>query len=333
MKSSAAETRLYEPAAAIRVRRNQNTDTPLPPEVPAGQNPPDGAILYYSLAANASAPVTVEIADGQGKLIRRFSSEDHPQPPSPDELNVPYYWIRMPRVPHTGEGLHRFVWDLRYPEPGSVSHDYPISAIWHNTPRQPLGPLVPPGTYTVKLTAAGQTFTQHLTVKMDPRVKTSPEQLTAMFNAENTLASLMSESFDALSTVRAVREQIKDLAPKAQGDVKTALTDLDGKLVALEGAPGGFGRPPATDSLAGLNSTLGQVYGVVDNVDAAPTTQQSQIISDLNQRTQRVLANWKDTQSRDLPAVNAKLKAAGLPPLEPNRKLAPTEEAPSGDEP
>src|SRR2546422_11710668 len=61
------------PAPAVRVRWNENTDTPLPPDEPAGQNPPDGAILDYYLAHAASGPVTLEVLDARGNVVRRAS--------------------------------------------------------------------------------------------------------------------------------------------------------------------------------------------------------------------------------------------------------------------
>ena len=93
-----------------------NTDTPLPPDEPAGQNPPDGAIINYWLKAGARAPVTLEIRDAAGRVVRRYSSEDA-TPPVTDEGNVPAYWIRPPAVAGEDRGMHRFVWDLHYPPP------------------------------------------------------------------------------------------------------------------------------------------------------------------------------------------------------------------------
>ncbi|HEY0564519.1 MAG TPA: glycoside hydrolase [Terriglobales bacterium] len=314
-----AKARLYEPGVAYRVRRNQNTDTPLPPEVPAGQNPPEGAIIYYSLAQAPSTPVVIEISDAQGKLIRRFSSNDHPFVPDAKELNVPYYWIRMPRVPSISPGLHRVVWDLHYPEPQSLGHEYPISAIVRNTPRYPLGPNAVPGTYTVKLIVNGETQTQKLTVKMDPRVNLAQDGLQQLFSSEYKLAWAMDHNFAALNEVRSLRSQIKQLLPKAQGDAQQALNGLDKKLEATEGSAGGFGRPAATDTLAGVGGALGQVYNVVSSVDAVPTQQQQQTIGELLPRNDAILKRWTEMRSSEIGPVNAKLTAAGLPMLDPSK--------------
>src|SRR5262249_42959328 len=115
---------LSRPAVAYRLRRNQTAATPMPPEVPAAQNPPDGAMIDYYLASDARGPVTLEIhrnaANGARQLVRRYSSADVPEPYDEKAFNVPMYWARPPRAVPASKGMHRFVWDLRYPRPGAV---------------------------------------------------------------------------------------------------------------------------------------------------------------------------------------------------------------------
>jgi photosystem II stability/assembly factor-like uncharacterized protein len=195
-QSAAADAVLFRPSGALRVRWNNSTDTPLPPDEPAGQNPPDGAIFYYNLKSAAAAPVTIEIFDGAKKLVRRFSSDDKPDPIDPT-LNVPTYWIRPQAIPATTAGLHRFVWDLCYPPPDAVDHEYPISAIYRDTPRYPLGALAVPGEYSVKLTVNGKSYTQPLTVKMDPRVKTPLAGFEQQFALAQRIVALMHKTFVA----------------------------------------------------------------------------------------------------------------------------------------
>ena len=159
---------LFAPRVTYRLSRDANTDTPLPPEEPAGKNPPDGAILYYYL--KSAGPVTLEVSDSAGNVVRRFASADRPDPVDP-QLDVPGYWLR-PFQPLSGEaGMHRFVWDLHGPPArgaGRRPDELPISAIYHDTPVSE-GEWMPPGRYTVKLTAGGQSYTQPLEVKPDPR--------------------------------------------------------------------------------------------------------------------------------------------------------------------
>ena len=162
-----SEEHLFAPRPTYRFPRNTNTDTPLPPEEPAGKNPPDGAILYYWLKAPASGPVTIEIADSTNRVIRRFSSDDKPEPADPN-LNVPTYWLREYQAPLAAAGMHRFVWDLHAAPSGGGRGEPPISAIIHDTPARE-GEWVPPGVYSVKLTVGGRTYTQPLVVRPDPR--------------------------------------------------------------------------------------------------------------------------------------------------------------------
>ncbi len=165
---AAAAAHLFAPSPVYRFPRDTNTDTPLPPEEPAGQNPPDGAILYYYLKSAAAGPVTLEISDAAGKLVRRFSSAD--AAPAPDTaMNVPAYWVRPFQPLLATAGMHRYVWDLHAAAAGRGGRGgCSIAAIYMDTPCSE-GAWMPPGTYTVKLTANGQSYTQSLLVKPDPR--------------------------------------------------------------------------------------------------------------------------------------------------------------------
>ncbi|HET9097802.1 MAG TPA: hypothetical protein VFN37_14165, partial [Candidatus Baltobacteraceae bacterium] len=184
---------LYKPAVAYRLRRDTWTDTPLPPEEPAGENPPDGAIIDYYLPQNVSGAVKLAIYDSAGKLVRAFSSTDKPVPIDP-EITVPTYWVRPTRIPGASAGMHRFLWDYRYPEPKSIAHDYPISAIYEDTPRVPEGVLALPGHYTVRMTAGGRTYTQPLTLKMDPRLHVSAGALRLQFTMAQHITALMAKT-------------------------------------------------------------------------------------------------------------------------------------------
>lgn len=164
---------LFKPQKTVRVRWNMNTDTPLPPEEPAGQNPPDGAMIEFYLGEKASA-VELEIIDQKGKLVRKYSSNDtlyH----IPD-VNIPLYWIRPQQTLSTNAGMQRFLWDLHY-QPLNEAPSYPIAAVKNNTAPEPSSPWVMPGTYTVRLKVNGQVQEQPLNVVMDPRVKTSLKDL------------------------------------------------------------------------------------------------------------------------------------------------------------
>ncbi|MGZ4879237.1 MAG: WD40/YVTN/BNR-like repeat-containing protein, partial [Candidatus Angelobacter sp.] len=185
-KVTSADAFLFKPQTALRIRWNMNTDTPLPPDFPAGENPPDGAVIDYYLQSASSSPVTLEIKDAAGKTVRKYSSADKPEPADP-MLSIPAYWVRPPQTLSAAAGTHRFLWDMHYPNVPGVEAEYPIAAIPHNTAPQPTGPWAMPGQYTVALTANGKTYSQPLTIKMDPRVKTSPAGLQQQFKLSNDL--------------------------------------------------------------------------------------------------------------------------------------------------
>ena len=317
-----SEAHLYRPQSAVRIRWNRNTDTPLPPEVSAGKNPPDGAIIDYYLRSAATEPVTLEIFDAGGKLARRFSSADEPEAIEEKEVNVAMYWVRPTRIPSAEAGLHRFVWDLRYPSPDSLVHDFPIAAIFQDTPREPRGPWALPGRYTVKLTVAGKSYTQPLVVKMDPRVKTTPAGLAQQFELASGITKGMNETFAARKQVQSLRAQLKNLSARAgQGEASTAIAALDKKAEALEGATleTFYGVPPTgkePETLSRLNQELGELLEVIEGrSDAAPTTQAVALYGAQQRALQALLANWKELGARDVPALNAQLKKAGLPEI------------------
>src|SRR5262249_8151321 len=140
-------TRLFTPAPAYRVRPNTNTDTPLPPDEPFAENPPDGAILDFFRSEANPSPVTLEILDAKGKLVRRYSSTDEPAVTEADlkTLDIPEWWVRISQVLPASAGMHRWIWDLHYTPPESLRHEYPIAAVPHRTPRLPRGPRALPG--------------------------------------------------------------------------------------------------------------------------------------------------------------------------------------------
>jgi hypothetical protein len=167
------ETTLYKPQQAIRVRWNMNTDTPLPPEEPAGENPPDGAVIDYYLNNNEEE-VQLDILNDKGALVRSFSNKDTLY--NIPDVNIPLYWIKPQQILSAKQGAHRFLWDMKY-NPLNIPVEYPMTAVIHNTAPVVTAPWVMPGNYTVKLTLKGKVYTQNLTIKMDPRVKTPIAQL------------------------------------------------------------------------------------------------------------------------------------------------------------
>ena len=312
---------LFAPQLTYRLGRNNNTDTPLPPEEPAGQNPPDGAMIDYSLKSASSGPVTLEITDSTGNPVRRFSSTDKPEPPNPRDFNVPAYWFRPPRVLSAAPGMHRFVWDLHYPDPDVLERDFPISAIVHDTPLYPQGAAVLPGKYTIKLTVEGKTYSQPLDIRMDPRVKTSPQDLHRMFDLDRKIADDLHRDYQAIQQVGSLRSQLKAITgAKPNSDIAKAAGDLDTKAEKLEGDTGGYGTrylsTPEGRSLSRLNNGLNAVVSALDTADAAPTTQETAMVADLEKALDEQLSTWEEIKTKDVPELNSRLKQAGLPEID-----------------
>jgi photosystem II stability/assembly factor-like uncharacterized protein len=314
---------LFKPQTAYRVRWNMNPDTPLPPDEPAGKNPPDGAILDFYLRNDARGPVTLEIFDAANSLVRRFSSEDKAD--DIDEIgkkvNIPTYWIRPQQVLPATSGMQRFVWDLHYPPPDWLPPSYPIAAIYRDTPRHPLSPWVLPGQYKITLTANGKSYSQTLSLKMDPRVKTRPEDLAEQHAIAMRCYDGLKKVRDAQEQARKIRSQLKDLLGRAgQGALAEAITEADKKVAALEGAGASrFGGGPAGSrepSLGRMTNELLSMMGVVEDTDAPPTTQAVAASADLQRRLADLLTSWEGLKSRDLGSLNEQLRRENLPKVE-----------------
>jgi photosystem II stability/assembly factor-like uncharacterized protein len=241
---------LFTPELAYRVRRSTNTDTPLPPEEPTGENPPDGAIVDYALVASARR-VVISILDASGNLVRRYSSDDRPPPPI-EHLDKPAYWERPFTVPSTDPGMHRFVWNLREAPPRSLQPDLPISAIPHDTPSVPEGVLVVPGRYTVRLDVDGRSVERPLDVAMDPRVAVSRAALEQQYRLARELAAILTRSYDENAAAQhARRASAADAFASLNADAQSLLDTVEGAdapptLQATEAARALEGRLTAT---------------------------------------------------------------------------------------
>jgi photosystem II stability/assembly factor-like uncharacterized protein len=312
-----ADTVLFKPGNAWRARRDTYTDTPIPPDEPMGENPPDCAAIDYSLPSSVNGPVTLEILDSSNKLVRRYSSDDKPEPTRKELAKqlIPLYWLRMPESLPGGAGMHRWVWDLRYAPPTATHYEYPISAVPHDTPREPQGPLVLPGTYTVRLTAGGGEQTATLTVKMDPRVTASSADLEGLFKTEFELYGMASSSAKAALEAHAAREQIDKDSQNASADMKATLEQRDKQIRELLSGNERPGEHEAEPGLDGVAGELAGLYAEVGGADAAPTAAQQSAAAHLGEESREVLRKWELLKST-IPDLNRKLSAAHLPAID-----------------
>ena len=267
--------RLFKPSQAYRFRWSKYTDTPLPPDEPAGQNPPDGAIIDYALAASAGE-VMLEILEPAGKLVRKYSSADKADPPK-DTGNVPWYWIRPPQALSRQPGMHRFVWDLHYTPLPQKAPTFPIGAVPRDTAPDSTSPWVVPGTYTVRLTAGGQSATQPLVIVMDPRVKTSREDLAQQLALSAQVCEDLKRIGVALDEFGSMQE-----------------IDKEAKAIAGEEAA----TPGGTDTLTSVAASLRALFEALQAADVAPTTQLVTAVEDRHQAALAITKRWEDLRAR-----------------------------------
>jgi hypothetical protein len=241
MTEAAAATNayLFKPETGIRIRFGTNDPTPWPPELLAGENPPPGAIVDYYLPSDVSE-VKLEFLNTQGKVLRTYSSTDPvrtpnaatdpvaynkicQQTPTAPDCNLPLYWPAPPQILKVTAGMHRFAWDMHYdPLPGGGAGGGRGGgggggAVPHRTYAGVASPWVAPGLYSVRLTANGQSVTQPITIKMDPRVKITPE-VQQIFTLTTQMEDGARNAASAYKDARALADKLKAKPQSAAND-------------------------------------------------------------------------------------------------------------------
>jgi photosystem II stability/assembly factor-like uncharacterized protein len=329
-KWAQADAYLLRPRNAVRVRWDTYEDTPLPPETPAGDNPPDGAIINYFLRSASAGGIKLSIYDTQNHLVREYS--DVPPTLDTTPANAPEYWFAPPAVLTRKAGLNRFAWDLRYPPLKTLRYSYygntvdyieytlADHAVPGEFPRElTLGPFVAPGEYSVVLTVNGATYRQPLTLTLDPRVHVSQGDLVLQLDAEKSIAAQMAASYDGGEQTRALRAAIAErqkslvLDPAkpdpAKKEAADALKALDDQAADIsDGKPDALGIGP-------LNRELARLAFMVESGDARPAAMLQagidQYCKDLGKR----LEQWSELNKAKIPAVNALLQKNNLAAL------------------
>jgi hypothetical protein len=282
---------LFAPAIAWRVHSNNGNDTPLPPETPIGQNPPAGAIIDYWLGAAAHGPVTLEIRDAGGRVVRRFVSDTKQPKPKADRYFAAG-WIAPPQQLESGAGFHRFV--------------YSIAAIWgRGTPVVPEGPYVLPGKYKIVLGVNGRTYSAPLEVREDPRVKISLADLGSSYALSQRIAAALGRTQKNYGEQESVLDQLGKLSLDSR---TRPLADRIREKPA-EGTP-------TFESVDGL---LTSVEDDLEAADIAPTAAQRAVVADAQTKLADAERRWNALKTRPLAALNAALarehrKPVTIPP-------------------
>jgi hypothetical protein len=312
MNQKLQHAHLFAPAKAVRLRANQNKDTPLPPEEPVGENPPNGAVFDYWLAQAWKGPVTLEVRDAQNKLVRRFRSDDKPEAIDIEDRYFAEGWVK-PRAPlSAAAGLHRFVWDLHYPRPQAAQFGYSIAAIWgEDTPVVPEGPLAPPGEYRVTLALDGKVAsTQTLHLAADPRRAFDAVAANEALAFSQELQAALLRDYTLLLDARWLVKQSAELR-KAAGDkladpVRAALDALDAGLKPLLKGEGDRGP-----NLGAIGDIIGSIEVDVEGSDAAPIASQREALKASLARLDIAEELWTGLRTRELSALNSALRGSG----------------------
>ncbi|MDE2315553.1 MAG: hypothetical protein KGK06_04020, partial [Xanthomonadaceae bacterium] len=303
---------LFRPAVAWRVRPAGFTGTPFPKDEPMAANPPDGAIIDYLLPAGVHGPVTLTVRDAQGRVVRSYSSAEKFATPNPAKLDIAPEWVPVPVRLSTAPGMHRFVWNLRYPRPGAHKADQP----------QKDGVWVPPGQYSVELDVDGRSLRQPLSVQPDPRVHLSSAAYQRQFvlarQVEDASVRAMAATASATAELRSLeaREAHADAATRARIEAVAAkLADVSG-VQAHPDPRNSMGAPPKrVDSLRALSMNLMKLEQAVDGADADPSADAQASYTLLSRTLGATLAEWQALRTGELATLDASLPEAGQRPV------------------
>ncbi len=308
-KQAAAEAVLYKPRLTYRLRWPDFFER----HQPVGENPPTGVIVYYYFPAPPKGTVTLEFLDASGKVVRRYSNEEKKEAETPPEW--PDQTPPEEKIP-TDVGVNRFAWDLRSQGPTPLAGE--PGAEFRNR-----GPMVPPGTYQVRLTAEGKSYTAPLELKLDPRVKASNEDVLKQVELGRKIVAQVSEIHEAVAAIREVRTETRGLAKRVGDDARyaslvAATKDFDKKSLDLEAQ---LLQVNSKSSESNLNYPVlidERLHGLlfsVEAADAAPTKQQYEVFEALEKEAQPLLAQCHELMAKDLPALNEMVNKQNIPAL------------------
>jgi photosystem II stability/assembly factor-like uncharacterized protein len=300
------DAHLFKPQTATRTRSGHLNAR----RYAIGENPPDGAILNYFLKEAPKDPIKLDLLDAQGKVLRTFSSEIKKKVEAPEEGERDEEEDHIPAA----AGMNRFAWDLRLEPPVKIP-----AAIYDNG--RPTGPLVLPGGYQVRLTVAGKSFTAPLEVRLDPRVKTSEEDLGKQFDLMLKLRDRQDEMNKAILAIRDLRVQLQALEKRVgKGDeaksVAAASSSLQKKTSDIEQELIQVNAKASEDEAnypVKLNSKFGYLSGVVDSADAAPTAAEEAVFAQLDRQLEVQLVRWREVLAKDIPALNEEMRKNNIP--------------------
>jgi small-conductance mechanosensitive channel len=215
--------------------------------------------------------------------------------------------------------VHRFVWNLRYPEARGVPGD-------KSTERSLAGPVAPPGTYRVELTTGARRAAAAFEVRADPRLDVAQADIEAQFALLLRIRDKLSETHDAINQMRSVQRQVEEWRRRAAGHPQAAaveeaarrvtepLTAIEQELIERRvEADGDMIHFPAR-----LNARLAALTSAVAMAEARPTRQAVEVFEDLSARIDRQLERWRALLAGPVAAFRDGVRAAGIPEVAPS---------------
>ena len=275
------------------------------------------AVDYY--LKQPAQKVTMEFLDAQGKVIRTFTGTPADAERRPERTGGDEEGFRRPPDPHpaVSAGLHRLTWDLRYP----AATDFPGMIMWAGSTR---GPEAPPGMYSVRVTADGQTATEGFAIKREPHVlkDVADQDLREQFDFAMNIRNKTSQANEAVLLIRGIKAQIADrrgkLDPAKAASAVKALDDLEQNLSAIEGEIYQVRLQSSQDPLnypIKLNNKIAALQGIVESADTRPTEQAYSVFRTLSNSLEEQLTKLDTAVKTKLPAVNQQLQRQKLEPI------------------
>lgn len=275
----------------------------------AGQNPPNGAVIYYNLKSVPEGDISMEILDSKGTVVRRFSSRAEGTTEQPAGRRAGGGPIRLTK----SAGMNRFIWDMRHEGASRV----PGAVSWGGSTN---GPMALPGSYQIKLTVGGKVLTAALELRTDPRVSVSSDDLQKQFDLLLKIRDRVTEAHDTVNEIRSTRSQIqslrRQLSPAQHKEILDAMAALDKAMTPIEERLLQVRSRSAQDPLnfpVMLNDQFLALGSVVDSADAAPTQQALARYDDLVAQLHPLLAGWNKLKDADLAALNDRIQQANIP--------------------
>ncbi|MEZ5290173.1 MAG: hypothetical protein R2745_03750 [Vicinamibacterales bacterium] len=285
------------------------------------------SIDYY--LSKAADEVKIEFLDGAGTVLRTFTgaakSGEATRAAGGDDEDNPFA-RRAPRV-GVAQGMNRFTWDMRYE--GAVV--FPGMIMWAAQPQR--GPAAPPGTYTARITANGETKSTRFEVGIDPRLVAdgvTAADLTRQFELSVKVRDKVSEANQAVLTIRSIRQQVDDrmqkIPPRRKAEIQkladTLMTTLGTVEAEVYQVRNRSGQDPLNYPIK-LNNKIAALAGVVESADSTPTDQSYEVFDMLSKALDAQLSTMKSALDGDLTRLNNALRREKQPAVDPTAKFVP----------